>query len=366
MKKVYLFLLFIFICTFIYSMKVKYIGNAVLFEKGDNFIREPTSFFVTEDNFIYIFDAKASNIKIYKEDGKFIKSFGRYGLGPDEFIRPAFGTYRKGIIVINDLKRDHLFVYRRDGNNSLKFLKKFFFSGIDNDMHFYGGNKLLLAGLNSDKNRKGNPAYGIISFDILNNKTSYILYLSTCFGFKSQKELDEKMMNGLISLVPAGYVDFIKNYIFYVYAGDIRIIRFNERTKRIITFGEKTEGYIKPYVTKEIINSSAMIGGNSNRRKELINKMSFVLKLFTVSDNRVFIVYTKYNTKIKNSELFLQCYNINGKFIKEYKMNEVNDFINSEIIFYFKKDSMMLYAIKTEINSNFSQRFLLFKYRIVL
>jgi len=366
MKKVNLFLLFIFISAFAYSIKVNYMGNVVLNEKGDNFIQEPTSFFVTEDNYIYIFDAKASNLKIYKDDGRFIKTFGRYGLGPDEFIRPAFGTYRKGVIVINDLKRDHLFIYKRVGNNSLKFIKKIFFNGIDNDMHFYGGNKLLLAGLNSDKNRKGNPAYGIISFDILRNKISYILYLSTCFGFESQKELDEKIINGLISLVPAGYVDFIKDDIFYVYAGDIRIIRFNERTKKISTFGKKTEGYIKPYVTKEIINSSAMFGGNSNKRKELINKMSFVLKLFTAGDKKVFIFYTKYNKKVKNSELFFQCYDINGKFIKEFKMNEINDFSNSDIIFYFKKETMMLYAIKTEINSNFNQRFLLFKYRLVL
>lgn len=41
-----------------------------------------------KNNNIYILDAFESTISVFDEDGKFVKTFGRAGQGPNEFIRP--------------------------------------------------------------------------------------------------------------------------------------------------------------------------------------------------------------------------------------------------------------------------------------
>lgn len=48
----------------------------------------PVDMSLSKSDQIYVLDSKDNNIKIYLKDGTFIKSIGRKGSGPGEFIRP--------------------------------------------------------------------------------------------------------------------------------------------------------------------------------------------------------------------------------------------------------------------------------------
>ena len=53
-----------------------------------------------KNNNIYILDVFESTISTFDEDGKFLKTFGRAGQGPDEFIRPWVLIIRKDQIYV--------------------------------------------------------------------------------------------------------------------------------------------------------------------------------------------------------------------------------------------------------------------------
>jgi len=53
-----------------------------------------------KNNNIYILDGFESTISIFNEDGEFVKTFGRAGQGPDEFLRPYALVIRKNKMYV--------------------------------------------------------------------------------------------------------------------------------------------------------------------------------------------------------------------------------------------------------------------------
>ncbi|XP_077867343.1 uncharacterized protein LOC144356515 [Saccoglossus kowalevskii] len=92
-------------------------GNLVRLFGGDD-LHKPCGISLTVDNRVLVVDSDAACVRIYAyNDGRYIKSFGKRGYGPGQFITPQFITTngRKQIIV-SDYRHDSLQVFDNDGN----------------------------------------------------------------------------------------------------------------------------------------------------------------------------------------------------------------------------------------------------------
>jgi hypothetical protein len=84
MKKLVLFYLIFLLCiNYSFSLNIKKGNSFTLEHKKENFIHIPGSFFITDDDYIYITDRKEGNLKIFDIKGSFIKLnlYGERGLG---------------------------------------------------------------------------------------------------------------------------------------------------------------------------------------------------------------------------------------------------------------------------------------------
>ncbi|HLP48529.1 MAG TPA: 6-bladed beta-propeller, partial [Candidatus Kapabacteria bacterium] len=114
MKKIILIVfLFLYLLSSLSAIEIKLSRKFTLAQDEENFIIRPGSFFVTEDEMIFVIDSRSSNIKIFDTDGKLASVFGRKGLGPNEFITPFYSAYQKPFLALVDFGRRRHFIYKR-------------------------------------------------------------------------------------------------------------------------------------------------------------------------------------------------------------------------------------------------------------
>ena len=71
---------------------------------------------VDEEEYIYAADWKESLIKVYDQNGKHVRSFGRKGQGPGEIGLPFYlGIFQGNKVVINDRRNAKFIFYSREG-----------------------------------------------------------------------------------------------------------------------------------------------------------------------------------------------------------------------------------------------------------
>lgn len=75
----------------------------------------PVDVAISKEGLIYILDSKDNNIKIFKEDGSYIKPIGRVGEGPGEFKRPWSLQIIKDKIYITDTGNRRIQIFTKDG-----------------------------------------------------------------------------------------------------------------------------------------------------------------------------------------------------------------------------------------------------------
>ena len=110
----------------IYRSNIFYIEKELSIERKSTKPKEEmfqniVSLVIDEAGNFYILDKKASNIKLFNKDGKFLKIIGRKGEGPGEFIAPEKGSLRSNNeLYIYDSRRYIVQVIDTEG----KFIKQ--------------------------------------------------------------------------------------------------------------------------------------------------------------------------------------------------------------------------------------------------
>ncbi len=118
---------------------------------------------------IYIVDTGNRRIQKYNSDGKYLKTIGRRGQGPDEFVFPKFiCIHPSGKIYINDgLGHNSIKVFNANKKENKRFLVKSVFSGdirlIDSDRILLGGGGFLDEWGGGLKDKESNPLFSIIT-----------------------------------------------------------------------------------------------------------------------------------------------------------------------------------------------------------
>lgn len=353
-----IFLLSCFFPLWLESVEIKAIRKITLSQDNDIFIEKANSFIVTVDKRVLVIDSKAANIKIFDMTGKRVNVFGRKGMGPDEFVRPRWSTYLEPFVSIMDYGRNMIFIYKRSGLNSFEFIHKFLNLNLGYDFCFLDDQNLLIAGDKRDNNR---TLYSLYKYNFKKDKYNLILPSHVAFGYTSIKQF-MKDNNEKISYIGAfQFFDVSDDSIFFVWTGDIKIIKIDMKTRKLTYFGNKTENFIKPTFTPAI--ERAFRQKDHRLIYKLRRQMSYVRNVFVSNNSHVGVVYVG-PFKDNLLKVFLLIYTTGGEFLKEVKLLNAKASNHYEIYFYFSKNDNRFYILDTETTKEFDQLYKIHEYRI--
>jgi len=359
-KNIFVVIMFVLLFKTILPYSVVLKREFKLKTASDSFIQLPSSFFITEDNLIFVFDVKAGNIKIFKITGEYITKFGRKGMGPNEFIFPAYGVYKKPFVTIMDFGKRRVFVYKRIGKTGLKAYKSILSLYLAEDIAAMEGG-MLVAGYT--KNKKGYE-YNLYFQRYKDESKVYLLPWGFSYGDYKNKGFMKIFSDKISRLSLNAYCDYDGEEIYYVWDADLRIIKINKKTNKVKVFGHKTDNYKQPVLTPELIRAHREKGGKNWR--DISRHYSHLRKIFSNKDLVGILIVGNYRAN-KISDIFIQLYKPSGEFIGEklLKLTKVEDMFN-ELRFHFNKDKNLLYILETITDEEFEQSFKMFEYKITL
>ncbi len=312
----------------------------------------PGSFFVTETGNIYVVDRKDSNIKIFNKKGQLRKIFGRRGLGPDEFIKPMYSTYKDGFVAIEDMARQTYFIYRIDKNSGLKIVRKCLNNFLSSDFCFIDKKSLFIAGSKIGEDKEWKLPY---IYNFVNERYEYIIPIEVAYGYNSYSEVGSAITGSLSYIQNDFFCDINKRFLYITSMANLRVVRINRINRNVFVFGKKTKNYIKPFENREI--RKAYRERNRKAIIKYINQMTNVMDIFVLNSGKVGLILVGPEKNSSGLHVFLQLYNNNGKLIKEFEI--VNSKVSElfDLKYYFKKSKNLIYILEPKIVEDFDMKF---------
>ncbi len=95
---------------------------------------------------VYVADAYAHDIKVFADDGRLLRTFGRRGEGPGEFNAPTYLCFHHGLLYVTDTLNSRIQVFDADGRFVRSFGRRGLFIGdlprpkgvaVDSQGHVY-------------------------------------------------------------------------------------------------------------------------------------------------------------------------------------------------------------------------------------
>jgi len=348
-------LLFFLFASLAYGIKIEKKGEISLDQKKE-IIQRGWLFSVNENEYLYLIDIKARNIKLYDIYGGLISIVKKNGFGPQEVALPMSIDYKKGVSAVGDAGKNRLIIYKKNGLDLDEF-KELKGNNIGFDMRM-NGNQLFISGLKTDSY---GTMYGLFSIDIDTENVNYLIPLHRCYGFSSQPELMSKIIDHVNIIGRCCFGDVDDQEAFLCWQGDLRVLVADRQTRKVITFGNKTKNYKKPEVTKKMIDLN-------NSRSPLLKieyrQFSYLTGLF-VDKSFVAVLYGNYREEIPGWQTFIQFYTRNGQFIKEEELpGAINNDDYPMKSFFYSPDTDNLYFLKKTIDKELNDVYSLIKYRI--
>ncbi len=264
-------------------------------------------------NFI-IPDAKVSNIKIFSKSGRLLKVIGRKGVGPAEFLIPFRNVSDSKRLAFLDFGRRRCFVYEFAGPAQLKDIKQGksipVNAGVDCCLY---NDLLFLAAFVLDPDGNSCELYSV---NLTNGKTSYVLPSHEKYGLSSTAEYRKvyRNTNSIVAIGTPGYCDAYNGKVYYVWEGDLRILRIDIKTGDIEEFWIKTDKYVQPFVSDRL----AIAYEQKERMVMAVEKSKFsIIDDINVSKNYIVLSYMTPSKTAGRRSRMLQFYGHDMKFISE-------------------------------------------------
>ena len=344
------------------GLNTKFIEKIKLSQEK-SLIQGSISFAVTEDETFFITDYKAADIKIYNNQGYLEKVWGRKGPGPEELLRPSVCSYRDGTFAVLDFGKYRILLFERKGKTDLKIKEEIVLIDIGLCISLMK-NKVLIAGYKVDPNGK---SFALYAMDFKTKKYTLLMPSEIKYGLDSFKEYKSQYYSkpDLGAIGGSGFCDWNDDYAYYIWEGNLRIIKINLSSGKMNYFGKKTLNYTQPLATK------ALIKGDKERNVKLIfrekYKMSYV-KAICTTENYVVILYNKPTENLGNDwsiydaefQYMFQIYSLDGIFLMESpiygKYNEMYMTHNGNSVYFL--------ASKTDEKTDEKELYEILKYKI--
>ncbi len=335
----------------LYSVEIIKKGKIELAQEKDFYLGFPRGFIVTEDEFIVVCDSKTADFKIYNFKGDAIKIFGRKGYGPDEFSSPWLHDYSNHKMLISDSRTEKLFIY--EAQNANYWIKKNEINAVSVvDAKLMAELDRILLCRFPFPDRSSGKFYIMQTKTISTNNDDFLLAFENQFGpnskpvdFNKMRKLSPSQMPDFMALPHWKYCDFHQNNLYFVWTGNLQIIKINLDNRKVDYFGRKTDNYIQPKVTSEFKQS--YLERETRRYRNFIQKMSWVSKVFA-DTIYVGVIYSNFDENISRWKTFVQLYEHNGRFIKECNLSDyTSTYERGE--FFFDKGKRVLFCLSDDV-----------------
>lgn len=290
--------------------------NQFFLDQEKEYIAEPGDMAVDKNEIIFITDKKASNIKLFNQNGRLMKIFGRKGEGPNEFQRPFTIDCFKNKFCVYDSGRRFYFIYNYSPQYEIRLENKFSF--------FTDATQFVIR----EKN--------IISNDFYLDKENE--YRGVILDFKG------KVKSKLIQIpyprndaknrffISKAFLDVSKSKeIYYVRKKNLKIYIFNKKGEKLKTFGVKPKFYTLPRMTDSYENA---LRTPTKSRKPFYNwyrSFTWVSGL-AVMEDFLLITLSNFNHQFKKWEHWFQIYDLHGNLLK--KATKIKNIGTSSQLFF--------------------------------
>jgi hypothetical protein len=358
-KEIVFFIIILVLCSSVISgIQLKLIGSVELSEKN-TLIEGAAHFCVTEDETFFLCDAKAADIKIFAAGGNFLRSWGRKGAGPREFFLPLIINNQGNNFAVLDILKKKVFTFTRKGKDDLDLkdeipvLAGAYCTALN-------GSRLLIAGYCI---APGGKEYELYYRDLISNKNVYLLPVEQKYGFDSLKEYKKAYhdQGDIVTIGIGAYCDWYGDNVYYVWEGNLRIIKINIKTGKKAVFGQKSPYYFRPEPSK--VMKQAYRERNTKILDKKRERLCYIYGIFAGRDYVGLIYVTAKQKPEDTQKIKMQFYTPGGNFINEITPVGKNTLTTN---FYLKKDEDIIYFIDMKTDEEkMSEVYSLLKFKII-
>ena len=358
MKKVTFISALFFLTNICFSWQVKFM-KTISIEEDALFV---SGFFtVLEDGSLLFTDIRDKNnqIKVFNEEGKLIKAWGKLGPGPDEFGGLGFLDYQSPYLAVADAGKHRIHVFEKLQNYEFKKRGEFLAWELNSHIKIYDKNVLICGYIVSPKGKK----YVLFMRDFNGKETKYILPLENHYGAGSMSEY-KKIAEEVSGVSYLAFLDIYKDAVFYVSDVRLGVAKIDLRSKKIEFIGKEPKNFRALSMNKKTRNALMDPQTGKEVGDDIITRHSFVSGVFADKDF-VGVLYVNREKKI-NDELFfvpyIQIYDHSGKLLHG---EQLAPFFSEEryIQLFYQKDKRYLYLCSI-ISGELAIKYVIYKFSI--
>jgi len=358
MKKVAFISALLVLTNICFSWQVKFI-KTISIEEGALF--HSGFFVVLEDGNLLFTDIRDKNnqIKVFNEDGKLIKAWGKMGPGPDEFGGLGFPDYQSPYLAVADAGKHRIHVFEKLQNYEFKKIGEFLAWELSSHIKIYGKHVLLCGYIVSRNGKK----YKLFMRDFNGKETKYILPLENHYGARSMSE-HEKIQEKVSGLSPLAFLDVYQDTVFYVSDVRLRVAKIDLGSKKIELIGKEPENFRALAMNKK--TRDALLDPQTGKEvaEDMITRHSFVSGIFADKDFAG-VLYVNREKKINNELFFvphIQIFDHSGKLLHGQPLAS---FFSEEryIELFYQKDKRHLYLCSI-ISGKDAIKYVVYKFSI--
>lgn len=352
--------LILFLSNLCFAWDVKFIKKISV---EDGVLFNSVGFVVLEDgNFLFTdFKDKENQIKIFNEDGKLIKAWGKMGPGPDEFGGVGFLDYQIPYLALADAGRHRIRVFEKLKNYEFKRIGDILAWEQEGTIKIYQKKVLIHGYIVSPEGKK----YKLFMRDFSGRKTEYILPIEHDYGARSMTEY-KKIKEELYFSLPLSFMDIYEDTLFYVRDVRLRVVKIDLKSKKIGVIGKESKNFRTLTIDKKTKNM--LMDPQNPKGKELtediLTRHSFVSGLFADKDF-VAIIYVNREKKIDSNLYwvpYIQIYDHSGQVLHEQSLAPF--FSEDRLIpLYYLKDQSLLYLCSIT-SSEAAYQYEIYKYSV--
>lgn len=352
--RIFIFLLAFSNLVFGISFNLK---EKILLNPNNIILQSNTGIALLDDCSILFSDYRSGDFKIFNRKGELIKTFGRKGEGPNEFVGNYLLDYHDGQAVIINRDKLKLYIYKINSNLELIADRSFglfaFDAAIAND-------KLILCRLPMlDPN---GTLYSLFGLQIRTKKIDYLVPTRMIFGEKPlELKLDQTSeMQDVAALNFNSYCDIQGQFSFMVWQGNWQIMKLDMNTKKLTRFGKKPGHYIQPYASRDLKQSRQT--GNYKRVEKIIQNMSWMVDVIAWKEF-ILAFHVTYEKEFNRWQTYVQIYNSKEELLLYNKLEGLHS-LERFVSIHMNKKSGQLIGLAHFLDSSGDDQYQILKYEI--
>jgi hypothetical protein len=296
-----LLLIFLFIFPFFLAssdiIKVELITQFYL-DQSREFLGTPKDIAVDDNENVFVSDCAMQNIKIYNNEGLLLRSFGRKGGGPGEFLQPYTIDYNNNKLCVQDVGLYKYVLF----NNNFEEITRFFYL-VDGYNFVLRDNRIISNDYFKDKKR---DFRGVI-LDFSGKVIKPLMPIT--FG---ENDGWNRITNS------RAFVDVSKDgKIYFVKEREVKFFKFDKNGEFLKNFGKNPSYFIPCQQNKDFeraVYTSDPRRGNSWERWR--HSFTWVAGIFVLEDF-LGVVIRKFDNEKNFWKCFFQFYDFEGNLFNQ-------------------------------------------------